>query len=363
MKQNSFLTLILVASFTVALGSTSYANNVTEKPVYDDTFFETHKKTVVLEELASRGIDMDPTMTLDAIDDALIQKVRTEKSSDGQALLDKIEQLENAEYIYLTANGDVYSSEKGYIGKADKVEDTKEAGESNVPESAPSSSSNPTPSEIHGGTTGAFSRHQLGFEGFDGIISNITLPSVSVTIEENKEDQETPWVYYGFDSPTEMPIEAGYGYQPGRKIWMAYIKNENYRFNEDGYKKYDGDTVKSVKFYLKKTPSSTAYTAYLIDGIDKIKITTSPYTSLSNLSVKYATSIAKKNFDGANIHGKSINQKFDSVQVSYDGDDYYSSWSDHTEYKEWKNNKWYGTTDCTSDYIHSDNGTTSIYKE
>ncbi len=363
MKQNSFLTLVLAVTLTVTLSNTSYANDATEKNIYDDTFFEAHRKTVVLEELSSRGIDMDPTMTLDAIDDALIQKVRTEKSSDGQALLDKIEQLENAEYIYLTENGDVYSSEKGYIGKADKVEGTNEANESNITEIVSSNEADPTPSEIYGGTTGAFSRRQLGFEGFDGIISNVTLPSVSVAIEEDKNDQETPWVYYGFDSLTKMPLEAGYGYQPSRKIWMAYIYANGYFFNTEGYKKSDGDTVDNVKFYLKKVPSATKYTAYLIDGADQIVMINTDYTSLSNLSVKYATSIAKKDFNGSNIYGKSMNQNFDSVQVSFDGDDYYSSWSDHKEYKEWKNNQWYGTIDCTGDYIHSNNGTTSIYKK
>ncbi|SDS42590.1 hypothetical protein SAMN05444162_1451 [Paenibacillaceae bacterium GAS479] len=301
------------------------------------------------------GASYNKSFTLNNIKKDLVAKSTTDESKEE--LVERIEYLENADYVYLSETGEVYSSKRGYLGKAEKQATLTENNA--ISSLAPMSQADPTPSEIHGGSTGAFERKQLNFSGFDGITGNVTLLSIS-----NLGANEQPWVYYGFDSNTQGGIEGGYAYQTGTKKWLPFIRNANgFVYADPTYAKLDGNVVNNFKFYVRLQTDQTYYTAYLIDGGATVRFASTPFTNISSLSVKRATSIAKEGFNGSNISGKSMNQKWDSIQVSKSNSDYYFNWSDYSEYSSWTNNKWYGTIDCIASYIYRSGGFTSIYKQ
>ncbi|WP_139787103.1 hypothetical protein [Cohnella massiliensis] len=310
--------------------------------------------------MKANGINYDSSVSLQTIE----KDLATKKSSFSSDLQIKIEQLQDADYVYLSDSGDVYSSKRGYLGKADKIEENNISDTSSSLQNStitPLSQSNPTVSEIFGGTTGAFERRQLGSSGFNGIISNVTLPTISnVTVNEQ------PWVYYGFENSVGA-LEGGYAYQTGSGIWLPYIKNvaSGYLYADSAYAKSSGTTVNNFKFYIQLASGQTYYTAYLVEvGATNtvVRFASTPWTSISDLSVKRVTSIGQNNFNGSDILTKSMNQKWDSVQVSkYNSGGIYTSWSAFIEYSEWKNNMWYGTIDCTSSYVHRSNGYVSLY--
>lgn len=136
-------------------------------------------------------------------------------------------------------------------------------------------------------------------------------------------------------------------------------------YADSAYAANSGDTINNFKFYVQLASGQTYYTAYLVEvGTTNtvVRYASTPWKSISDLSVKRVTSIGQTEFDGSNITTKSYNQKWDSVQVSkYNSGGVYSSWSNYSEYSEWKNNMWYGTIDCTSSYVHRSNGYVSIY--
>lgn len=272
----------------------------------------------------------------------------------------RIDKYKKANFVLLTLDGHVYSSKQGYLGEAEKrpevdifQDKTKTSSIVKI-----SSYSDPTPSEINGGTTGAFERRQLDYDGFDGIRADLTLPLVS-----NLGSGEQPWIYYGFET-TSYGIEGGYSYQTGNPRWRPFIRNDDYDYGLEDYTKYDGDKISNLKFYVKKNTSDNKYYAYLIAGATQVvTVAETKFTSLENLSVKRNTTIARAGFDGQNIQGKSENQKWENVIVSKYNSDYYYSWDNYNEYSYWNGSKWYGTIDCTSNYIHRSNGYTSIYNQ
>ncbi|MGE8000366.1 hypothetical protein ACQKOF_17135 [Lysinibacillus sp. NPDC093190] len=295
-------------------------------------FFDEHMKIVITEKLKDQGVDYDPTLEINEVETLLLKQSKT--NWKNKEALDTIDTLKDLDYIYLSDDGKVYSSKRGYLGEAEKTEPTEP--DTNITlnsnDIAPLSMSNPTVSEIFGGSTGAFERRQLNFSGFDGIISNLTLPTI-----KNVTNGEQPWVYYGFDS-SQGGIEGGYSYQTGTKRWLPYIRNSkfNYEVDNTAYHKYDGNIVKNFKFYVKKQTGATYFTAYFIDGANTVLFASTPFTSASALSVKRNTTIGKDNFNGTNIYTQSLNQKWDNVQVSKYDSDYYYPWSNYPEYSEWK---------------------------
>ena len=114
---------------------------------------------------------------------------------DQQGKLNKqvkehINKLKKAEVIIMLKDGSVYSSSSGYLGQAETTQENM---------IGILSKSDSTPSEINGGTTGAFAREQLEFDGFDGIQADVTLPDIS-NLDTTGDDAEQPWVYFGFEA-------------------------------------------------------------------------------------------------------------------------------------------------------------------
>lgn len=309
------------------------------------------------EALSSHNVKNISNYSLNAVEKDI------EKANDSQldkATSEEIEQLLNADYVYLSVSGDVYSSKRGYLGKASVYSDNQESLKFNSNQAqtfTPMSQSNPTVNEVNGGASGVFERKQLGFSGFDGITGNITLPSIS-----SLGTGEQPWVYYGFDSSSGSAVEGGYSYQTGSKRWLPYIRSNGFYYADSAYQKYDGNAISNVKFYLKKASSSdSTYTAYLVTGGTQVKMTATTIKD-TKVSAKRVTSIAKTGFTGSNITGTSMNQKFDSIQVSTFGSDYYNAWSNYNEYKEWNGSKWLGTIDNTTSYVHRNGNSVSLYR-
>ncbi|MET3846533.1 hypothetical protein [Paenibacillus sp. OAE614] len=347
--------------------SASVTYNSNDAP--DAAFFDKHKAAVLREELAESGVQVSDSLSLDQTIQAALQK-----KPRSSAALEDVQNIQDLEMIYLRDDGKVFSSEKGYIGQAELESQSSELNSSPQGTVSPLSQTNPTPDDIHGGTSGAFERRQLNFSGFDGIISNFTIPTLS-----SLGDGENPYMYYGFDSDSvNVASEAGYMWQKGDGVstfprWKPYIRvavngSSSWKYGTESYVKHDGDVVNNVKSYLKKASSTdSTYTLYFIVGATQVLLADSKLTSLSGVAVKRVTSIAVdvgKFKNGNEIVGKSMNARFDNLQVSLSNSDYYYPWSNYTEYKYWNttNGKWYGTIDCTSSYIHRSNGAISIYR-
>ncbi|WP_458118788.1 hypothetical protein [Paenibacillus sp. Z6-24] len=304
----------------------------------DSGFFQQQKKAVIR----------------DASGDAAESNEQSASSTLG-VQAGEVQQLTNADYTYMTVTGEVYSSKRGYLGAAKRDDEVN-----NLTSSTQFNPNNTFPvNQINGGTTGAFERRQLGFEGFDSITSDITLPAVS-----GLGEGEQPWVYYGFDSERGA-IEAGYAYQTGTHRWLPYIRSNGFYYGDSTNQKYDGNQVKNVKFYLSKTVSTdTYYNAYFVVNNTQVLIAPTKWTDsdTDSTSVKRVTSIAKKAFDGNNIQGTTMNQRYENVQVSRFNEEQAYPWSQYTEYTEQRNGKWYGTLDNSPAYVHRNWINSSIFK-
>lgn len=368
-KLKSLIGFSLACFLSVSV-SAAYADPLNEEVPTNDTlpmqinedFFEEHKKAVVEELLEEHGIQADSNLSLNSLQSEAIEE--NLKNKLGEDVSQEVEQLLNADYVYMSETGEVYSSKRGYLGQADRVEESEtfeEANDMNTDRITIQSQISPTVHEVRGGDSGAFERRQLGFLGFDGIIGDITLPTVS-----NIASDEQAWMYYGFDSQSGKGVEGGYAHQSGRKVWLPYIKTSKFKYSEPAatHAKNEGNKVNNVKFYLKKTSSSSYYTAYLVVGATEVVFSTTNFTDsdVSGMSVKRTSAIGKKGFNGSNISGRSMNSKFENVQVSKFNSDFYNTWGSYSEYKERKNNIWYGTIDNTPSYIHHSGSTISIYK-
>lgn len=337
-------TATLQANVQTTQAATNSTNDVSpsqsaaqEQPSINSQFFA-KQKAAVLRDLAGS----EPVTTA---------------GTDDQSATTTSAQLKKADYTYMTVTGEVYSSQRGYLGSAkkdDEVDNTRSATQFDP--------NNPiSVKEVNGGTTGAFERRQLDFEGFDSINSDITLPTVS-----GLGEGEQPWVYYGFDSQSGNAIEAGYSYQTGTHRWLPYIRSNGFYYGDSTVQKYDTNQIKNVKFYLAKTVSSdTYYSAYFVVDNTQILIAPTKWTDsdTNSTSVKRVTSIAKKAFDGNNIQGRTMNQRYENVQVSRFNEEQAYPWSQYTEYTENRNGRWYGTLDNSPKYVHRDWINSSIYSD
>ncbi|MDQ0048676.1 hypothetical protein J2T18_002976 [Paenibacillus polymyxa] len=340
-------TILMCSSLS---GSLAYAES--KSSTYDASFFENLKQRAIVHELQEHKIAVNPKSSIaELLNTADSTSLKSKKNSDLQQNLEK---LNESEYIYLTLDGEVYSSEKGYVGMADKVEpkDDSVTGatytETNLPNESYNnhnktinSKNNPTPSQVNGGTTGAFSRIQLNFDGFDGVNGRVQVPFVY-----NLGAEEQPWMYFGFDSPRGKVIEGGFGYQTGRKVWQGYIRNSKFAYSLGTWP--SGQTVRNVKFYIDKN----TYDSYLSMENSEVVVMQTPFNSsdLSSMSLKRVISIAKDNFNGNNIYGQSDGAFMDLV-VSKTNSDYYYPWENYSEYSLWDGAQWHGTIDWPTYYV------------
>ncbi|MEC0181136.1 hypothetical protein P4H61_06445 [Paenibacillus peoriae] len=333
-------------------GSLAYAES--KSSTYDASFFENLKQRAIVHELQEHKIAVNPKASIAELLNT-VDSTSLKSGNNNSDLKQNLEKLNKSEYIYLTLDGEVYSSEKGYVGMADKVEpkeesvmdatytETSSLSESNNKHDVSiSSKRNPTPWEVSGGTTGTFSRVQLNYDGFDGVNASALLPRA-----EGIRTGEQPWMYYGFDAKNGRGIEGGFSFQTGQQRWQGYIKNEKYKYSIDTW--VNGEGYNSVKFYI----DNSTYNAYLLAYYNQIVVmqTSFDFSDLSNMSVKRVTAIAKKNFDGSNIYGSAINGEFSEVVVSKFNSDYYYPWDSYRDYSFWDGSQWFGTIDWPTDYI------------
>lgn len=228
------------------------------------------------------------------------------------------------------------------------------------------------PGEIHGGTGGAFAREQLSFTGFDGIEADVTLPQIS-----NLVTGEQPWVYFGFDDPNySQSVELGMSYQTGSYKWLPYIclgkveneTNKIYRYQTDAIY-YDEDKIHLKAYVTQERRLNINNDVVIFEpeitlNIDDTVILSASktFSDYTNLSVKRVTAIAKDGFNGSNITGKSLNIKWENTYVSKYNDEGFEPFNNYPLYDDWSGTKWYGTTNCTSNYIHRNQGKISIDK-
>lgn len=346
----------------------AFADN---KETIDDHFFEELKLGAITEEIRLAGIELEKQSTLADILSELEHSDRLVQNK----MLESIQQIYEYEFIHMTKDGEVYSSKDGYLGMADKIENHNEEyvlsdDDIDFKEARKNSAD---PSKIGGGKTGAFSRKQLAFNGYDGIISDVTLPKIShfgidLVIEDGAKDKEQPWVYYGFDLKHGHAVEGGFSYQTGQQLWKPYIRSikvkKQFQYEPNMYFYNDGDTLRDVKFYLKNV-NEKVYSYFFVGSTPVVLTTETPFkkVDLSKMSVKHCTGIASNfPFNGWNILSISRNQKWDNVRVSTNDTDYYHSWSSDNEVRWNENNKIFGTVDCIDSYIHQEKGYTSIFR-
>ncbi len=341
-------TILMCSAFS---GSLAYAEPKATK--YDASFFENLKQRAIVHELQEHQIAVNPKTSIsELLNTADSTSLKSKNNSDLQQNLEK---LNKSEYIYLTLDGEVYSSEKGYVGMADKVESKEDSvtdatytEASSLSESGNkhdisiSSKRNPNPWEVSGGTTGAFSRVQLDYDGFDGVNARVILPTV-----RDLGANEQPWVYYGFDTKNGKKVEGGFSFQTGQKRYKGFIKNGDYKYSIETW--VNGEGYNSVKFYI----DNSTYNAYLLAYYNQIVVMQTSFNSsdLSSMSVKRVTAIAKDNFNGSNIYGSAIGGEFSDLVVSKFNSDYYYPWDNYSDYSFWDGSQWLGTIDWPTDYI------------
>lgn len=314
--------------------------------------FENVKIKCIQMELEENGVDFNNTQSLDT----LLTKV-DELSNSGK--LDKevkknIEKLKDADYVVVN-DGKIYSSKYGYYGTVRKEKNISESeAEPNLLLTSDGqitimSRDNPTPSEVHGGTSGAFSREQLEFAGFERITANITLPNVSGTTTD-----EQAWVYFGFDDVGYTNgIEGGFAYQRGSTTipehWHPFVRWGSNLYDYDNTEYYDRDTV---RLRVRITDDSVDNVLVVVEG-DTVLTVTKDFDNYETLSVKKVTSIAKNNFDGVTLNGKSMNCGFDNLRTTTIFDSY-TDFYDYDLYSYWSGTKWYGTIDWPASMIDRD---------
>ena len=399
MKRRSLLAMILSLVMCLGIAMPAWAaesENLTENTEndfadldskYDTEFFNRLRLDVIEEELQDHSIIARNVNLIEMIPATLsgqteisgddmfcyAEDIVLDSSIDAKEKKNLLEKINNIKTIPVTyvdfENGRVYDSEKGYIGEVQDISTVPFVMDNDITEIygedgiAPMSKDNPTVSEIFGGNTGAFERRQLGYGGFDKIIADVTLPTIS-----NITDGEQAWVYYGFEAPNVTGIEGGFAYQKGNEEneprWLPFIKSGDAYTYAEKFPFYSGDTIKDVSFFLKKSSTADAnYTAYLY-GPDYLHSANTGFNNanINGVSVKRMTSIGKTSFYGSNISTKSLNQKYANVFVKRYYENNSKAWSSYSEYSNWKNNQWYGTIDCTNSYIHRSGSYVSIYK-
>ena len=355
------MSLLMMVSLSSAIGMRGFAQENNSETKYDDKFFEELKMATVEEELESAGITVKKGANFEDVMSVL--ESEPTQSLQSSKIIDEVERLYNAEYLYFTLDGDQYSSEHGYMGKAEILEDVMAQENIDFVEENIITPMASTPGSVFGGDTGAFKREQLKFEGFDGIISNVTIPKATITHGSG----EQAWVYYGFDPKSGTGIEGGFAFQTGNPRWLPYIRSSAsspaFTYGSTSYANTGTTVVNNFKFYIKNI--SGGVKATLIHGATNVvAVTETPFSNaaLSTMSVKRVTSIAKTGFNGSNIYGKSEGQSWASVAVSKYNSDTYPSWSSFGTYSETIGGKIHGTVNCTDSYIHQSGNYVSIYK-
>ncbi|MGI6235879.1 MAG: hypothetical protein ACOYI6_11645 [Christensenellales bacterium] len=206
--------------------------------------------------------------------------------------------------------------------------------------------------QIHGGNTGAFSREQLPFIGFDKIKADITLPYVS-GIEPDPNEDEQPWVYFGFDDEDYTHgIEGGFAYQHGDdnkpQRWLPFVRYGSSSYSYDhNTEYYDGD-IAELRVHI--NDASQDNVLVIVERRSVILSATMNFDNYETLSVKRVTSIAKNNFNGSALHGSTVDCGFDNLKVSTIFDPFLDFY-DYDLYHYWSGTKWYGTIDWPASMI------------
>ena len=98
----------------------SFADSIDNK--IDDNFFEALKLETIETELKSNGIDIDRKYNFEELK-AFMQNTSIVSDEKRKNIAEEIEKLYNAEYIYITLDGEQYSSLNGYQGKAEIIDE------------------------------------------------------------------------------------------------------------------------------------------------------------------------------------------------------------------------------------------------
>lgn len=268
-------------------------------------------------------------------------------------------------YLPLRAVLEAYGYTVGWDDKARTV--TASAGNSGSPVTNPSQQFSPY--NINGGTTGIFSRKQLGFDGFDGVQADVTLPTVTIG-----EKGDCPYVYFGFDWKNDVGNAEG-GFQfiedqknPSYNKWTVFLRQGNdWRWGKNVI--LEQGSTHNLKFFIDTVSETQVDLVIELDGNEIIRKASS-VTDFRSASAKAVTAMAmSKPFDGENCFSRSENAKITNLTVSKLGSDQYLDFSNYQLYSEWKpsagkKGMWFGTADCIPSYLHfSTDGFLSIYKE
>ena len=111
------MSLLMMVSLSSAIGMRGFAQENNSETKYDDKFFEELKMATVEEELESAGITVKKGANFEDVMSVLESEAT--QSLQSSKIIDEVERLYNAEYLYFTLDGDQYSSEHGYMGKAE----------------------------------------------------------------------------------------------------------------------------------------------------------------------------------------------------------------------------------------------------
>lgn len=220
-----------------------------------------------------------------------------------------------------------------------------------------------TPYNVNGGTTGIFSRKQFQFAGFDGIQAEITLPRVTLG-----QKGDCPYVYFGFDFPDDKGNAEG-GFQfiedeknPGYNKWTVYLRQGSQWSWGDKILLEQGETH-NLKFYADKVSDTQTDLVIELDGKEVIR-KKSLANDFEKASVKTVAAMAMSvPFDGTNCPSSFTDCRIYNLAVSEKARDGYTDAAHYELYSAYKNGIWYGTSECTPDYLHyNDSEGISIYR-
>ncbi len=219
-----------------------------------------------------------------------------------------------------------------------------------------------TPNSINGGTTGIFSRQQFQFTGFDGIQAEIRLPEVTLG-----QKGDCPYVYFGFDFPDDKGNAEG-GFQfieddknPGYNKWTVYLRQGSQWSWGDNILLEQGE-IHNLKFRAVKVSDTQTDLVIELDGKEVIRQKSS-VCDFSKASVKSVAAMAMSvPFDGTNCPSSFTGCMIGSLALSENSKDSYTDAAQYELYSVYKNGIWYGTVDCTPDYLHYSEGDISIYR-
>ncbi|WP_419820981.1 copper amine oxidase N-terminal domain-containing protein [Anoxybacterium hadale] len=244
------------------------------------------------------------------------------------------------------------------------------------------SNQNLTPLNINGGTTGIFSRKQLGFNGFTGIQAEVTLPKVSLA-----EKGDCPYVYFGFDWEGDGGNAEG-GFQfiedpshPGYNRWTVFLRQgSEWRWGQNIL--LEQGSTHRIRFYSECVSSEQVDLVIDLDGREVVR-KPSAVMDFSSTSAKAVIAMAMSNpFDGTNCFSQSEGAKIRALQVTKGwntdsaasietnaNDNKYQDFDTYPLYHLWRPEvgafgMHYGTVDCIPSYLHQEaDGSISIYKD